>query len=62
LENCSSIKVKRIFLYLAETQKHGWYDFIDQKNIGLGSGKRVINPSGKLDKKYSIVIDDLSEI
>jgi hypothetical protein len=62
LEKCSSVKVKRIFLYLAEKQKHSWYDFIDQRNVNLGSGKRVINPSGKLDKKYAIVIDDLSEI
>ncbi|MDR2780997.1 MAG: type IV toxin-antitoxin system AbiEi family antitoxin [Holosporaceae bacterium] len=62
LIKCSSIKVKRIFLYLAEKQKHGWYDFIDLKRIELGSGKRVINPGGKLDKKYLIVIDDLNEI
>ncbi|MDR2781055.1 MAG: type IV toxin-antitoxin system AbiEi family antitoxin [Holosporaceae bacterium] len=62
LIKCSSIKVKRIFLYLAEKQKHDWYDFIDLKNIKLGSGKRVVNPGGKLDKKYLIVIDNLSEI
>lgn len=62
LENCSSIRVKRVFLYLAEKQKHSWFDFLDLSRINLGNGKRVISNSGKLDKKYRIVIEDLDEI
>ena len=62
LENCSSIRVKRVFLYLAEKQKHSWFDFLDLSRINLGKGKRVISNSGKLDKKYGIVIEDLDEI
>lgn len=31
LEKCSSIKTKRIFLYLTEQYKHNWLNFIDQK-------------------------------
>jgi hypothetical protein len=62
LENCTSVKVKRIFLYLAEKQKHNWFDFLKPDEINLGSGKRVISTSGKLNKKYSIVIDESDEI
>ena len=62
LENCSSIRVKRVFLYLAEKQKHSWFDFLNLEKINLGKGKRAISNSGKLDKKYGIVIEDLSEI
>jgi hypothetical protein len=62
LETCSSVRVKRIFLYLAELQKHAWFNFLDLDKIDLGSGKRVISASCRLNKKYSIVIDDLSEI
>jgi hypothetical protein len=62
LECCSSIRVKRIFLCLADHQNHAWFKFIDISKIDLGAGKRVISPFGKLDKKYLIVIDDLKEI
>jgi hypothetical protein len=62
LENCTSVRVKRIFLYLAEKQRHNWFDFLKPDKINLGSGKRVISASGKLDKKYSIIIDELDEI
>ena len=62
LESCSSIRVKRVFLYLAEKQKHSWFDFLDLSRINLGKGKRVISNSGKLNKKYGIVIEDLDEI
>ena len=62
LENCSSVRVKRVFLYLAEKQKHSWFNFLNPEKINLGKGKRVISDSGKLDKKYEIVIEDLDEI
>jgi hypothetical protein len=62
LENCSSVKVKRIFLHIADIQKHCWFDFLDLKKINLGAGKRVISPSGKFDPKYLLIINDISEI
>ena len=37
LENCSSVKVKRMFLYLADKFKHLWLDLIDLSNVDLGS-------------------------
>ncbi len=56
LLQCKSIKVKRLFLWLAENQNYAWFRKLDVKNLDLGSGKRVIAKDGKLDKKYQITI------
>lgn len=42
LESCRSIKVKRLFLYLAEKASHQWLDFLDESKINLGKGNRSI--------------------
>lgn len=62
LENCSSIKVKRVFLYLADKLNYPWFKKLDISKIDLGSGKRTIEKGGKLDKKYNIVIGNIEEI
>lgn len=62
LENCSSIKVKRLFLYLADKANHSWLKRIDLKKINLGSGVREIIKGGSLDKKYNIIIDNIEAI
>lgn len=56
LENCKSIKVKRLFLYFAERAGHSWFKYIDHSKIDLGSGNRSITPSGILVPKYNIVL------
>jgi hypothetical protein len=56
LENCNSIKVKRLFLFLAEKHHHGWFEELDTAKINLGSGKREIVKNGKLNRKYGITI------
>lgn len=56
LEECKSIKVKRLFLYFAERANHGWFKHVNQNNIDLGSGNRSITSSGVLVPKYSIVL------
>lgn len=56
LENCESIKVKRLFLYLAEKANHSWVDYLDMKNIDLGKGKRSIVQQGKYVHKYGITV------
>lgn len=60
LEGCRSIKVKRLFLYLAEAYNHSWFKRLDLSSIDLGSGKREIIKGGKLDKKYQIVVPELN--
>ena len=62
LEACSSIKVKRLFLYMAEKIKHDWFYALQIEKINLGSGKRIITKGGKLNTKYNIVIEELGEI
>jgi hypothetical protein len=56
LEQCRSIKVKRLFLFLAETCEHTWFDKLDLTIIDLGRGKRMIVPKGWYDKKYRITV------
>lgn len=56
LESCTSVKVKRLFLHLAEKHGHPWFQQLDQTKISLGSGKRVLVPGGRLDPKYLITV------
>jgi len=62
LDKCSSVKVKRLFLFMAERAGHAWLKRMDLSRVDLGSGVREIEKGGKLDRKYHIVIGDLSEI
>jgi hypothetical protein len=56
LENCQSIKVKRLFLYMAEKAKHPWLTYLDITKIDLGKGKRSIVKSGAFIEKYGITV------
>lgn len=56
LVNCNSIKVKRLFLLLAEKNRHSWFKELNIKKIYLGSGKRLVVKNGALDKKYNITV------
>ena len=61
LENCSSIKVKRLFLYMSERAGHTWLKRLDFSKIDLGKGVREIVKGGTLDKKYNIIIGSIEE-
>lgn len=56
LEACTSIKVKRLFLHLAEKAGHQWVKAIKINRINLGSGKRHLVPDGILAKKYQLIL------
>lgn len=56
LENCSSVKVKRLFLYLADKLKHPWLEFVDLSNVDLGSGTRSLVKNGVYIDKYKITV------
>ena len=56
LEQCSSIKVKRLFLYMAEKADHPWFKRLDSSNVTLGSGPRSFANGGVAIVKYNIVI------
>ena len=56
LAACRSVKVKRLFLYMAERQEHTWFSKLDLSKIDLGKGKRMIIPNGRFDAKYQITV------
>lgn len=56
LEQCQSVKVKRLFLYLAEKVGHKWVEFLDLKKVDLGKGKRSLVKNGVLVPKYAITV------
>jgi len=56
LENCTSVKVKRMFLYMAEKAGHHWFVKLDLSKISLGSGTRSYSKGGVKNAKYDIVI------
>jgi hypothetical protein len=56
LEQCRSVKVKRLFLYMAEKAEHEWLRALDISKISLGSGKRLIAKNGIYNSKYQITI------
>ena len=56
LESCTSIKAKRLFLYLAEECGHSWFLKLNLSKINLGKGKRAISPKGRFNAKYQILI------
>lgn len=58
LEQCDSVKVKRLFLWFAEQHQHAWLKHLDMSGIDIGSGKRVIATAGRLDPKYQITVPE----
>ncbi len=61
LENCSSARVKRVFLWSAETAGHAWFDRLDLSRIDLGRGMRQIYKGGRLNRKYGITVPGREE-
>ncbi len=57
---CTSIKVKRLFLYMMEKQNHAWLKRLDLSKVELGKGDRQIVKGGVLDKKYRITVPEVN--
>jgi len=62
LENCRSIKVKRVFLWSAEIAGHAWFERLESSRVDLGKGKRQIYKGGQFNKKYQITVPPLTEL
>lgn len=56
LKACASVKVKRLFLVLAERHQHQWLKHLDLNDVDLGKGKRMLVPGGKLHPRYQITL------
>lgn len=56
LQQCKSIKAKRLFCAIAEKLKHPWFAKLDIQKIDLGSGNRHLVNGGRFDSKYKITV------
>jgi len=56
LESCTSQKVKRIFIYMAEKAGHPWFKALKLDTISLGTSRYMIVPTGKYIAKYNMTI------
>ena len=56
LATTTSLKVKRMFLYMAEKAGHFWFDMLDTSQIKLGTGKMQLAKGGTYISKYKITI------
>ena len=56
MEKCTSIKVKRLFLYMSEKASHSWFHALDLSKVNLGKGIRNFSATGRFDCKYQIII------
>jgi len=56
LEQCTSIKVKRTFLYMAQKIGHQWVKFLNRDKINLGKGKRSLVKGGVLNTEFQITL------
>jgi hypothetical protein len=56
LEHCSSVKVKRLFLYMAEKAGHDWFKHINTSRIDLGAGKRSLAEDGIYLTAYNMTV------
>jgi hypothetical protein len=58
LERCNFVKIKRLFMYMADICNHAWFKKIETSRIDLGKGTRQIIKNGRLDRKYRITVPD----
>ncbi|KUG23047.1 ynd [hydrocarbon metagenome] len=56
LESCASIKVKRLFLYMAQAANLPFAAKLNLKKVNLGKGDRTVVKSGRLDPQYRITV------
>lgn len=62
LRACTSVKLRRLFYWLAERQNHSWFRRLPPPEaldgLGLGRGNRKLASKGKLDAKYRITVPE----
>jgi hypothetical protein len=63
LNDCHSVKVKRLFFFFADRHGHAWLKKLERARIDLGKGKRMLVRGGKLDPTYEITVpEDLDAV
>lgn len=56
LAQCGSVKVKRLFMSLAEACNHAWVKKLDPSKLNFGKGKRMLARGGQFDPKYNVYV------
>ena len=56
LENCTKIKVKRLFFVFADRHNHAWRKRLNPDVFDLGSGDRALVRGGRLHPTYRIMV------
>lgn len=56
LETCTSQKVKRLFVYMAEKASHPWFKALKLDLVSLGTSRYMAVPTGKYISKYNMTI------
>lgn len=56
LENTDNLKVKRMFLFMAEKAGHYWFHSLDTGKLDLGSAKHQLVENGVYVSKYKITV------
>ena len=54
MQRCASVKVKRLFLALAERHAHAWFGHLAVETFDLGAGKRALGVGERMHPKYGI--------
>ncbi len=58
LEHCGSVKVKRLFLYMAEKAGHDWFKRLDTAKFDLGAGARTVTKGGVYVSRYGLTVPE----
>ena len=62
LEECTSVKVKRLFFFFADRHQPGWLRHLDRARVDLGKGKRMLVRGGRLDPVYQITVPETLDV
>ena len=53
-----SVKIKRLFFWLAKRQRHPWLKYVREDCVDFGRGKRHLAPNGRFNREYQITVPD----
>ncbi len=56
LQDCRSVKTKRLFFAFADRHAHAWRKYLNHNDVDLGSGDRMLVEGGKLHPAYRITM------
>jgi hypothetical protein len=56
LEDCKSVKVKRLFFFFADRHAPSWLKALKKDDFDLGTGKRLLVKGGKFNQAYQITV------